>query len=151
MRYPPRSGRRRPQRDPKAAPPYAGAKAQQPAREELTEILYADASEYYEERERTWGEELTRNIERWITLQVTDVRWREHLYNMDYMRQGIGLRGYAQKDPLVEYRREGQEMFDEMEFLIEQEVVRALMHAEVQVEENQDFQPAPERPQGNLS
>src|SRR4051812_13900416 len=73
--------------------PVEEMKAQHPAQQELTEILYADASEYYEERERMWGEELTRNIERWITLQVTDVRWREHLDNMDYMRQGIGLRG----------------------------------------------------------
>ena len=115
--------------------PIGEMREQAPSQEELTEIIYHDAVEYYEQREAGWGEELTRNIERWITLQVTDTRWREHLDNMDYMRQGIGLRGYAQKDPLVEYRREGQEMFDEMEFLIEQEVVRALMHAEVQVED----------------
>jgi preprotein translocase subunit SecA len=105
-------------------------------REELLEIIYADASEYYEERENEWGPELARNLERWVTLQVTDTRWREHLDNMDYMRQGIGLRGYAQKDPLVEYRTEGQLMFDEMSFLIKQEVVRVLMHAEVEVEQN---------------
>src|SRR6476469_2307454 len=123
-------------------------------REELIEVIYNAAVEYYEEREQLWAAnnpDLPRDLERWITLQVTDTRWREHLDNMDYMRQGIGLRGYAQKDPLVEYRREGQQMFDEMEFLIEQEVVRALMHAEVQVEPNQQFQPATERPQGNLS
>jgi preprotein translocase subunit SecA len=105
-------------------------------RDELLEIIYADASEYYEEREKEWGPELARNLERWVTLQVTDTRWREHLDNMDYMRQGIGLRGYAQKDPLVEYRTEGQLMFDEMSFLIKQEVVRVLMHAEVEVEQN---------------
>ena len=131
--------------------PISEMREQAPSQEELTEIIYNDAVEYYEQREAGWGDELTRNIERWITLNVTDTRWREHLDNMDYMRQGIRLRGYAQKDPLVEYRREGQQMFDEMEFLIEQEVVRALMHAEVQVEPNQQFQPATERPQGNLS
>ena len=54
---------------------------------------------------------------------------------MDYMRQGIGLRGYAQKDPLVEYRTEGEMMFDEMSFLVKQETVRALMHVEVEVED----------------
>jgi preprotein translocase subunit SecA len=107
-------------------------------RDELLEIIYGDASEYYEEREREWGPELARNLERWVTLQVTDTRWREHLDNMDYMRQGIGLRGYAQKDPLVEYRTEGQMMFDEMSFLIKQEVVRVLMHAEVEVEHHED-------------
>jgi preprotein translocase subunit SecA len=136
--------------------PIGEMREQAPSQEELTEIIYHDAVEYYEQRESGWGAELTRNIERWITLNVTDTRWREHLDNMDYMRQGIGLRGYAQKDPLVEYRREGQEMFDEMEFLIEQEVVRALMHAEVAVEPSDGgsgagFNPAPDRPQGNLS
>ncbi len=98
--------------------------------------------------------ELPRDLERWITLQVTDTRWREHLDNMDYMRQGIGLRGYAQKDPLVEYRPEGQEMFDEMSFLIKQEVVRALMHAEVEVDAgsgNGALEPQSSAPRGNLS
>jgi preprotein translocase subunit SecA len=107
--------------------------------DDLLDRIYDDAVAYYEEREAGWGEELTRNIERWIALQVTDSRWREHLDNMDYMRQGIGLRGYAQKDPLVEYRREGQDMFDEMSFLIKQEVVRALMHAQVEVERQQSY------------
>jgi preprotein translocase subunit SecA len=105
--------------------------------EELIEVVYHDAVEYYEQREQEWAAsnpQLPRDLERWITLQVTDTRWREHLDNMDYMRQGIGLRGYAQKDPLVEYRTEGQAMFDEMSFLIKQEVVRVLMHAEIEVE-----------------
>jgi preprotein translocase subunit SecA len=108
-------------------------------REELIEVVYNDAVEYYEHREQEWAAsnpQLPRDLERWITLQVTDTRWREHLDNMDYMRQGIGLRGYAQKDPLVEYRTEGQAMFDEMSFLIKQEVVRVLMHAEIEVESN---------------
>jgi preprotein translocase subunit SecA len=106
-------------------------------RDELIEVVYNDAVEYYEERERRWAQadpELARNLERWITLQVTDARWREHLDNMDYMRQGIGLRGYAQKDPLVEYRVEGEAMFDEMSGLIKMEAVRALMHAEVEID-----------------
>jgi preprotein translocase subunit SecA len=125
--------------------------------DELLEIIYADASEYYEQREREWGDELARNLERWVTLQVTDTRWREHLDNMDYMRQGIGLRGYAQKDPLVEYRTEGQAMFDEMSFLIKQEVVRVLMHAEVEVEAtpggggNVGLLPPPPGPHGGYS
>ena len=76
-------------------------------REELLDRIFDDAISSYEGREKEWGEELTRNLERWVVLQVLDVRWREHLDNMDYMRQGIGLRGYAQKDPLVEYRAEG--------------------------------------------
>ncbi len=110
------------------------------SRDELIEVVYNDAVEYYEERETRWAQadpELARNLERWITLQVTDARWREHLDNMDYMRQGIGLRGYAQKDPLVEYRVEGELMFDEMSDLIKMESVRALMHAEVEIDANQ--------------
>jgi preprotein translocase subunit SecA len=119
-------------------------------RDELIEVIYNDAAEYYEAREREWSitnEQLPRDLERWITLQVTDTRWREHLDNMDYMRQGIGLRGYAQKDPLVEYRSEGQMMFDEMSFLIKQEVVRTLMHAEVSVDQNGNGDGGPVVPQ----
>ena len=97
------------------------------------------------QREQEWGEELTRNLERWVVLQVLDARWREHLDNMDYMRQGIGLRGYAQKDPLVEYRAEGAAMFDEMDFLVKQETVRALMHVEVEVEDEAQFDHSPQR------
>jgi preprotein translocase subunit SecA len=125
-------------------------------REELIEVIYNDAVEYYEERERVWAAnnpDLPRDLERWITLQVTDTRWREHLDNMDYMRQGIGLRGYAQKDPLVEYRQEGQEMFNEMSFLIKQEAVRVLMHADVEVEagDGNGALPQSQAPRGDLT
>jgi preprotein translocase subunit SecA len=125
-------------------------------REELIEVIYNDAVEYYEERERLWAAnnpDLPRDLERWITLQVTDTRWREHLDNMDYMRQGIGLRGYAQKDPLVEYRQEGQEMFNEMSFLIKQEAVRVLMHAEVEVDagSGNGVLPQSQAPRGDLT
>jgi preprotein translocase subunit SecA len=125
-------------------------------REELIEVIYNDAVEYYEEREKLWAAnnpDLPRDLERWITLQVTDTRWREHLDNMDYMRQGIGLRGYAQKDPLVEYRQEGQEMFNEMSFLIKQEAVRVLMHAEVEVDSGtgNGALPQSQAPRGDLT
>jgi preprotein translocase subunit SecA len=105
------------------------------SREQLLDLVFDDAVAYYEEREREWAEmepSLPRDIERWFTLQVLDVRWREHLDNMDYMRQGIGLRGYAQKDPLVEYKAEGTAMFDEMNGVVKQEIVRMLMHAQIE-------------------
>jgi preprotein translocase subunit SecA len=105
------------------------------SREQLLDLVFDDAVAYYEEREREWAEmepSLPRDIERWFTLQVLDVRWREHLDNMDYMRQGIGLRGYAQKDPLVEYKAEGTAMFDEMNGIVKQEIVRMLMHAQIE-------------------
>ena len=114
-------------------------------REDLLDRIFDDAAGFYEERETEWGAELARSVERFITLQVLDTRWREHLDNVDYLRQGIGLRGYAQKDPLVEYKLEAELMFGEMDILVKQEVVRFLMHAEVQVEETPQLeqQPAP--------
>src|SRR3954453_12008742 len=114
------------------------------SREDLLDRIFDDAISSYEAREQEWGGELTRNLERWVVLQVLDVRWREHLDNMDYMRQGIGLRGYAQKDPLVEYRAEGAAMFNEMDFLVKQETVRALMHVEVQVEDEAQYDHSPQ-------
>ena len=73
-----------------------------------------------------------RDLERFIVLQTVDVRWREHLENMDYMREGIHLRGMAQKDPLVEYRNEGHTMFLELNRVIREEVIALLFHAQVE-------------------
>ena len=73
-----------------------------------------------------------RDLERYIVLQVVDIRWREHLENMDYMREGIHLRGMAQKDPLVEYRNEGHIMFIELNHSIREEVIALLFHAQVE-------------------
>jgi preprotein translocase subunit SecA len=120
--------------------------------EVLKDKVFEDAVSYYEAREREWEEmdpELPRNVERWITLQVMDVRWREHLDNMDYMRQGIGWRGMAQKDPLVEYRGEGTLMFEEMNEAIKQEVVRGLMHAQLEMSAPTAFEQQSSQP-GNL-
>ena len=73
-----------------------------------------------------------RDLERFMVLQVVDIRWREHLENMDYMREGIHLRGMAQKDPLVEYRNEGHIMFLELNRVIREEVIALLFHAQVE-------------------
>ena len=73
-----------------------------------------------------------RDLERYMVLQVVDIRWREHLENMDYMREGIHLRGMAQKDPLVEYRNEGHVMFLELNRAIREEVLALLFHAQVE-------------------
>ena len=77
-------------------------------------------------------EGLMRDLERYIVLQIVDTRWREHLENMDYMREGIHLRGMAQKDPLVEYRNEGHLMFLELNHAIREEVIALLFHAQVE-------------------
>ncbi|HEY1512766.1 MAG TPA: SEC-C metal-binding domain-containing protein, partial [Gaiellaceae bacterium] len=91
-------------------------------------------------------------LERFIILQVVDTRWREHLENMDYMREGIGLRGLAQKDPLVEYRNEGAVMFQDLNRAIREEVITLLFHAEVSAQEGAELQQqAPNGANGSLS
>ncbi len=104
-------------------------------REAIVSEFLDDASEAYAEREKDIEgiqEGLMRDLERFIVLQVVDVRWREHLENMDYMREGIHLRGMAQKDPLVEYRNEGHTMFLELNRVIREEVVALLFHAQIE-------------------
>jgi preprotein translocase subunit SecA len=103
-------------------------------RDAIAQEFVDDALEAYAEREaevEQIQEGLMRDLERFIVLQVVDVRWREHLESMDYMREGIHLRGMAQKDPLVEYRNEGAIMFEELIGQIHEEVVTLLFHAEV--------------------
>jgi preprotein translocase subunit SecA len=100
-------------------------------REELLDRLEDDAMEAYERREAEFGDELVRDLERWVLLQLIDQHWREHLYNMDYLREGIHLRALGQKDPLSEYRLEGHSMFDEMMDLVKMEFVRYMFHIEV--------------------
>ncbi|GAA2086634.1 preprotein translocase subunit SecA [Brevibacterium salitolerans] len=98
----------------------------------LAEIL-EDMELFYGRREEELGEEATREMERRVTLSVIDRKWREHLYEMDYLKNGIGLRAMAQRDPLVEYQREGFEMFTAMQEGIREDVVRLTNTLEVKV------------------
>jgi preprotein translocase subunit SecA len=118
-------------------------------REEISNMLVEDALAAYERREEELGEELMRYLERQILLQIIDNRWREHLYEMDYLREGIHLRGFAQIDPLVAYKNEGFVMFEELMNAIWEEFARVIFHVEVTVEPT-DFQPEP-APQGAVS
>ncbi len=104
------------------------------SREQLIEDLKADARTAYEAREGSFGSEVMRELERRVVLSVLDRKWREHLYEMDYLREGIGLRAYSQRDPLVEYQREGFDMFAAMMDGIKEESVGYLFNLEVQVE-----------------
>jgi preprotein translocase subunit SecA len=104
-------------------------------REALIEDFREDAQEAYTEKEQQLGEELMRELERFVILQIVDVRWREHLEAMDYLREGVHLRSMAQKDPLVEYTAEGHKMFEELSQAIREEVVFTLFHAELAPEE----------------
>jgi preprotein translocase subunit SecA len=107
-------------------------------REKLKDALDDDAMKAYDEREAKLGEELMRFLERSILLQVIDNRWREHLFDMDYLREGIHLRGFAQIDPLVAYKNEGFAMFEDLMHAIWDEFSKLVFHAEVQVQPGQD-------------
>jgi preprotein translocase subunit SecA len=101
----------------------------------LIEELKADARAAYDRREEQLGAEVMRELERRVVLSVLDRKWREHLYEMDYLQEGIGLRAMAQRDPLVEYQREGFNMFSAMMDAIKEESVGYVFNLEVQVEE----------------
>ncbi len=105
------------------------------SRESLVETITADALTAYDRREEELGAPVTRELERRVVLSVLDRKWREHLYEMDYLREGIGLRAYSQRDPLVEYQREGYELFSAMMDGIAEESVGFLFNLDVQVEE----------------
>jgi len=114
-------------------------------RELLVERLQADAQRAYDEREAQFGDEVMRELERRVVLSVLDRKWREHLYEMDYLREGIGLRAYSQRDPLVEYQREGFDMFNVMMDAIREESVAFLFNLDVQLEdEAEEEEVAPE-------
>lgn len=93
------------------------------ARDIIRDELLAEIMRAYDEKEAQLGAEHMRHIERFVMLQVTDSRWKDHLYAMDNLRDGIGLRAYGQKDPLVEYQHEGYDMFMQMTDSIKEEVV----------------------------
>lgn len=110
-------------------------------REELTaeflaEKVKADAAAAYDRREEELGAEAMRELERRVILSVLDRKWREHLYEMDYLQEGIGLRAMAQRDPLIEYQREGFDMFSQMLEGIKEESVGYLFNLEVEVQTN---------------
>ena len=107
----------------------------------LVEAFVADAQAAYDAREQEVGEERMRTLERQVLLTVLDRKWREHLYEMDYLREGIGLRSMAQRDPLIEYQREGAGMFLEMMDSVMEEVVSFLFRIQVQVVEAQPAAP----------
>jgi preprotein translocase subunit SecA len=100
----------------------------------IIEEIRSDAQEAYDKREQQLGAEVMRELERRVVLSVLDRKWREHLYEMDYLQEGIGLRAMAQRDPLVEYQREGYDLFTAMMDAIKEESVGYLFNLEVQVQ-----------------
>jgi preprotein translocase subunit SecA len=112
-------------------PEVDGARAD---REELKAIYGEFAGEQYEGREQEFGDELMRDIERFLLLQIIDQRWREHLYDMDYLREGIHLRGFAQIEPLVAYKNEAFDLFRDLMNSIWDDFARLIFHVQVTVE-----------------
>ena len=108
---------------------------------ELTEVVMAEALNHYEEREAEVGEDGMREVERQVMLRIIDQRWREHLEEMDYLKEGINLRAMGQKDPLVEWQREGYEMFGGMMKGIAQDFVRYVMHVQVRQQATPTLEP----------
>jgi preprotein translocase subunit SecA len=107
------------------------------SRDKVIEALVDDALGAYEEREEEFGEELMRALERHILLQIIDTRWKEHLHEMDYLREGIHLRGFAQIDPLVAYKNEGFIMFEALMTAIWEEYTRLIFHVNVELQPSQ--------------
>ncbi|TWP43782.1 preprotein translocase subunit SecA [Lentzea tibetensis] len=118
-------------------------------REYLTQVMVEDALEAYRAREAEIdgrvGEGAMRELERRVLLSVLDRKWREHLYEMDYLKEGIGLRAMAQRDPLIEYQREGFDMFNAMTEALKEETVGFLFNLQVEAAEPEP-QPEPEVP-----
>jgi preprotein translocase subunit SecA len=104
-------------------------------REALETMFVEDAKELYAEKADLIGEETLRDIERRVMLSVIDQHWREHLYEMDYLQEGINLRAMGQQDPLAEWQREGFDMFEAMMGQIEDDFVRYVFHLQVVVDE----------------
>ena len=103
-------------------------------REELKRLLAEDALKLYDEREQELGEELMRTLERYLLLQIIDQRWREHLYDMDYLREGIHLRGFAQIEPIVAYKNEAFTLFQDLMNTIWSDFARMIYNVEVEIE-----------------
>jgi len=112
--------------------------------DEVNQAFLDDAIKVYRGREEELGAEQMRKIERLVLLSVIDNRWREHLYEMDYLQEGIGLRAVGQRDPLVEYKREGFDMFLQMQGTIKEDFARYIFHIEA-VREDQQHRPQPTR------
>ncbi|MEW6515794.1 MAG: preprotein translocase subunit SecA [candidate division FCPU426 bacterium] len=114
------------------------------SREKIAEAFRAGVLNGFSQQETTMGPEVMRQLERALLLQIVDQHWKEHLYDMDKLKEGIGLRAYGQKDPLLEYKREGFEMFAAMILQIKQELIQLLLKI-------QAYNPSEQRPRSALA
>ena len=143
----------------------AGVDADKLNRQELGDAVFEKLQELYNAKEKQMGADAMRYHERMIMLSVMDTQWKDHLLNMDHLKEGIGLRGYAQRDPLVEYKRESFDMFESMMQRFQEDTVRYLFHMQLveaqqapamvaeknDAEENGGEPPAPSRRRASTS
>ena len=115
--------------------------------DEIRELLWERVRASYDEKEKLVGREVLQRVERDIMLQIVDTQWKDHLYSLDHLKEGIGLRGYGQRDPLVEYKKESFELFQAMKERVDEEIVRYLWWLRpVLTDEGQAPAPRPGRP-----
>ncbi len=133
----------------------AGADPGTLSHDQLADAAVAAINKRYEEKEKQFGADLTRWLERRIILDVVDSQWKDHLLSLDHLKEGIGLRGYAQKDPIVEFKKEAFILFEDMMTRIDNETVRYLFHIQVQEGEQspeaRQRRQEPPRPQQNAA
>jgi preprotein translocase subunit SecA len=121
----------------------AGIKPEDLARHELGDAIFEKLKQEYEAKEKILGSETMRYHERMVMLSVIDGLWKEHLLNMDHLKEGIGLRGYAQQDPLVAYKRESYDMFEAMMLKFQEDTVRFLFRMQILGSDGQPINAAP--------
>jgi preprotein translocase subunit SecA len=131
----------------------AGADPATLSHDQLSDATVEAVTKRYEEKEKQFGPELTRWLERRIILDVVDSQWKDHLLSLDHLKEGIGLRGYAQKDPIVEFKKEAFVLFEDMMARIDNETIRYLFHIQIQQAEKHpdEMQLRPEPPRGPTS
>ena len=120
-------------------------------RTELTDVLNEDAGRLYESREQELSPDLMRELERYLLLEIIDQRWREHLYDMDYLREGIHLRGFAQIEPIVAYKNEAYTLFRDLMQSIWSDFARMIFNVEVEVQQEDGGEPQRYTPRSSSS
>src|SRR5437588_4825560 len=123
----------------------AGADPSSNGYDQLLDAAVAAVTKRYEEKEKQFGGDLMRWLERRIILEVVDSQWKDHLLSLDHLKEGIGLRGYGQKDPLVEFKKEAFVLFEDMMARIDNETIRYLFH--IQIQQGEQPQQAQARPE----
>jgi preprotein translocase subunit SecA len=126
-------------------PQIEGLKLDEKNSDQIGDDLWALIKAGHEDREKLVGDEIYRRVERDVMLQIVDQQWKDHLYSLDHLKEGIGLRGYGQRDPLVEYKKESFGLFQDMKARIEEEIVRYLFHLRPVLNEEAAPMPRPAR------